>query len=246
MLGIQGETWTAEERAAWEARRDANLVRDAELRAEQAQALGVWWAAHHERMELAAENRLIADLLREGVTAAAFRHFGWGLTTRRVEDKTLGGWRDVEALVIPWTSQGEIRAVQFRLLGWTGDRYRWAPGGNPTIWNADAVTAPGDTLYVVEGAKKACSLWGYGITNVCAVVNKRGWQSLDEKYRRPFAKRRCVFALDPDASAEAHEAAASLPNGWVATLPGKPDDILVECGGDPSLLQSYLDRARRP
>ena len=246
LLGIQGERLSAEEHAAWVARRDERIARDAELKAEQAQAMSVWWSAHHERIQIAAELRLIADLLREGVTAAAFRHFGWGQATRRVEDRELGGWRDVEALVIPWTFRGEIRAIQYRLIGWGADRYRWHAGGPGKVWNADAVVEPGETLYVTEGAKKAATLWGHGITSVCALANKRGWHALSDQNRRAFAARRVVFALDPDATAEAREAAASLPNGWVAALPAKPDDMLVDCGGDPTLLQRYLDRARRP
>ena len=97
-------------------------------------------------------------------------------------------------------------------------------------------------MLVVEGAKKAACLWGFGVTSVCAVVNKNGWRP---EYARPFqAFDRVVFMPDPDAVEQARDWALTVPGSRVAILPGKPDDLLVATGGDVDLLWSYLQDAR--
>lgn len=227
-------------RARLEADRLEIMARDAESRARAAESLGEYWRSAGVVDELRRHADTMARLVNEGISRQAIDHFGLGWEVYGVDGV------GVPALVIPWTVRGETRAVQYRLLSEDapGGRYRWRKGSGPTLFNADAVLTPcDDRIIIVEGAKKAMSLWGAGVESVCAVTNKAGWRA---EYASPFkAFRHVVFALDPDASTEARHAANTIPGARVAHLPQKPDDLLAGTGGDVDLLMAYIDAAHR-
>lgn len=199
------------------------------------EALQAYWRERRLSERLGRHEDVVAALEREGICRFAATHFAFGYAD----------YHGTPALAIPWTFRGELRALQYRLLGGdvTQGRYRWHLGSRPTLFNADAVIEPhDDTMLVVEGAKKAACLWSYGATSVCAVVNKKGWRP---EYARPFqAFDRVVFLPDPDAIGEAFEWARTVPGSRVALLPKKPDDLLVSTGGDVDLLDGYLKTAK--
>lgn len=232
LLGI--ETGGTLDLEAIRAEREAVMTELEQAKRDKARALADWWAAHRRELTLVKQRDVLDALIADGIPEPAIEHFGFG------EADYYGR----PALAIPWMVHGELRALQYRLLDGTesGDRYRWHTGGRATIFNADAVLDPhDDTMIVVEGAKKAASLWGHGLTSVSAVVNKTGWR---EEYVPPYRGfDRVVFMLDPDATAEAAAAAATLPNGRVARVPMKPDDFLVATGGDVDALWQFVEDA---
>jgi len=193
-----------------------------------------YWRERRLADELARHADVLGQLAAEGIGRMAVDHFGF-----RFAD-----YHGSDALAIPWSVRGDVRAVQYRLLGdHPGGRYRWHEGSRPTLFNADAVLVPGDdTVLVVEGAKKCAALWSHGITSTCAVVNKGGWKP---EFAGPFAAfDRVVFVPDPDARGEAVDWATTVPGARVAHLPGKPDDLLVAWGGDVDTFWRYIETAR--
>lgn len=220
--------------------REAVARQLAESRARQGLALAAWWQEAQLQAGLRQHDDVLAALERDGVSRAAADHFGMGWTIYGA------GGQGVPALAIPWTVRGETRAVQYRLLSHEtpGGRYRWHAGSRATIFNVDAVLTPDDdTVVILEGAKKTAAVWAHGITSVCGIVNKGGWKM---EYAPPFAAfDRVVFALDPDATAEARAAALTITGARVAILPGKPDDMLVASGGDVDLFWSFIESARK-
>ena len=239
VLGVRGgASMGAAELERLRQDRAAIMAAHAEEKRRAAASLAEYWRSSSAAADLLAHSEVLRQLERDGIDRLAVDHFGVGWTVYGVAG------RGVPAIAIPWTVAGETRAVQYRLLEDNdGGRYRWHPGSRPTLYNADAVLSPHDeTLIIVEGAKKCMSLWGAGITSVCAIANKSAFNPLWARHLAGF--RRVVFALDPDATAEAREAAAVVPRARVATMPLKPDDLLAASGGDVSLLMAYIDNAR--
>lgn len=226
--------------ARLETDRLATMAAEAEQRAQAERSLADYWTHLHAADALALRVETLDRLLREGVGRIAVDHFGLGWTTYGVDGVGL------PALAIPWTVGGETRAVQYRLLSddAPGGRYRWHKGSRPTLYNADAVMTPcDDRIIIVEGAKKAMALWNVGIESICAIANKGAWNPLWARHMQPFAS--VVFALDPDASREATDAALTVPGARVARMPGKPDDLLIASGGDVDMLMAIIDSAHK-
>lgn len=240
-LGIQADGQIdAATRAAWEADRLIVQAADAERRARDAESLSERWRDSGVCEELRRHADTMARLVSEGISRMTAEHFGLGWTTYGVEGV------GIPALAIPWMVNGETRAVQYRLLvdDAPGGRYRWDKGSRPTLYNADAVLHPkDDRIIVVEGAKKAMSLWGAGIESVCAIANKAAWQPAWARHFKPFAS--VVFALDPDATSEAVAAARTVPGARVARMPSKPDDLLIASGGDIDMITAIIDSAHK-
>jgi DNA primase len=231
---------SAEDRERLEADRRAVM----ELRQEEQRLAGLalteYWAHSDAAAELRRHENALATLAREGIGRLAVDHFGIGWATYGIDGV------GYPALTIPWRYRNEVRAVQYRILAddVPGGRYRWHKGSRPTLFNADVVTDPvDDLLVVVEGAKKAAACWEHGLESVCAITNKGGWNPAWAPWVAGF--RDVVFALDPDAGAEALAAARTVPGARVARLPRKPDDMLVESGGDIEQLMAYIGAARR-
>lgn len=233
LVGVHAETAPPVDMAEFE-RQQAKLRAEHEAaESRRRDALATYWRERRLCDELVRHGDVLAKLAREGIRREAVEHFRFGHAD----------YYGTPALAIPWTVRGDVRAVQYRLLADSpGGRYRWHEGSRATLFNADAVLDPhDDTIIVVEGAKKCAALWSHGITSVCATVNKSGWRA---EYARPFgAFGRVVFMPDPDAWREAVEAARTV-GGRVAYVPGKPDDTLVETGGDVDLLWEYVENAR--
>lgn len=214
------------------------MAAHAEEKRQAERTLAEYWAHLRAAETLARHGETLARLEAEGVSRMAVEAFGLGWSTYTVDGVGL------PALAIPWTVKGETRAVQYRLLSDNppGGRYRWHKGSRPTLYNVDAVLTPcDDRIIIVEGAKKAMSLWGVGIESICAVANKGGWKPEWSPYFAAFG--RVVFALDPDATAEAVAAARSVPGARVARFSCKPDDLLVTTGGDVDALMAIIDAA---
>lgn len=226
---------TPAELAQIDAERAARRVAEAEEEARREDALKAWWVAETARREHAAVGVALDYLAARGITTDTARHLGM----------CSGEWHGTPSLVIPWTVQGEVRAVQYRLLtDIGGGRFRWREGSRPTLFNADAVIEPHDrAVAIVEGAAKAAALYAHGVTSVCAVANKTGWKA---DYARPFgAFERVYVVLDPDARAEAVEVAKCIgKQARVVELPGKPDDCLVRWHGDVDRLIAYMEQGR--
>jgi len=224
----------------------AETAEQAEHRREIARRLSAITASRERVDRLMCEDRALAMLAERGIPPRIAGEFDIGL------DEHAGR----QALVIPWTVTDrdgavQTRAIQYRYLDDDGDtRYRWHKGSVGRLYNADAVMTPQDAeLIVVEGALKAVALWSAGIFSVCALPTKSGWQtgmrSGGSAWLDPFrAFDRVWIALDPDATAEAREAAAGLPNARVVTLPDKPDDVLLTLRGDAGALWALVRQGR--
>jgi DNA primase len=237
LVGIDVGSPLSVDMAEWD-RQQARLKAariEAEARAKV--ALDTYWRERRLSAALTQHADVLERLAQEGIDQLAAKHFGFGVAD----------YYGSPALAIPWMVQGELRALQYRLLGTPshGGRYRWHEGSRTdTLYNADAVLEPqDDTILVVEGAKKCACLWSHGITSTCAVVNKSGWHAKFAPRFRRFA--RVVFVPDPDAWGEADAWARTVPGARVAHVPGKPDDFLVASGGDVDLLWSYIEDARQ-
>lgn len=218
----------------------------AEHRREIARRLSAITASRERVDRLMREDYALALLAERGIPPRIAGEFSIGL------DDYAGR----PALVIPWTVTDPAgacvtRAVQYRFIDDGGDdRYRWHKGSVGRLYNADAVTKPADDeVIVVEGALKAVALWAAGLFSVCALPNKAGWQtglrSSGAAWLDPFrAFGRVWIALDPDATAEAREAAAGLPNARVVEMPDKPDDTLLALGGDVDAFRALIRQGR--
>lgn len=218
----------------------------AEHRREIARRLSAITASRERVDRLMREDYALALLAGRGIPPRVAGEFGLGL------DEHAGR----PALVIPWTltdrdGATQTRAIQYRYLDDEGDtRYRWHKGSVGRLFNADAVTTPADAeLVVVEGALKAVALWAAGVFSVCALPNKAGWQTglrgAGAAWLDPFRRfDRVWIALDPDATPEAREAAAGLPNARVVEIPEKPDDALLTLGGDVDAFMALVRQGR--
>jgi len=233
-------------------RREEALERERAARAEAADALKRAWAERDLARRLAEHSDVVAGLIGGGLTAEAIEWFRFGY--REIPVQGIDGL--APALSIPWgRHQGddyELFGLQYRILGDApGGRYRWAKGSasRGRVFNEDAATDPvDDTLVVVEGAKKACAVWAHGARSVVGLTNRAGWAGVLDRQEMVDALgafRRVVFALDPDAYADGCEAARTIPNGRVARMPMKPDDMLA-ASGDIDLLWAFVDAARIP
>lgn len=236
------------------------IAQEESERAEHAREINVRLQAIAQSKELSErltrEYTVLSILAGRGIPQSAVEYFGLGLTT----------FANRPAIMIPWAATGpdgvrNVRAVQYRFLSPSqdrfaddseGSRYNWHTGSCGRLFNADAVMYPqDDDIIVVEGALKAASLWGHGLTNVCALPTKTAWntgcEASGDAWLRPFAKfRRVFFALDPDATTHAVCAARTLGNARVAVLPMKPDDFLIANGGDVDFLASLIYQGRTP
>lgn len=239
-VGIDGATIDPADLARLEADRRAVAALRAEEERLAGLALAEYWQHSRAAAELARHGETLARLAAEGIDRLAIEHFGLGWHSYGIDGT------GYPALVIPWTVGGEVRAVQYRILASDapGGRYRWHKGSRATLFNADAVMTPcDDRIVVFEGAKKTIAAWTKGLESCCGIVNKGGWNPEWAKRFAPF--KTVVFALDPDASAEAVAAARTIPGARVARVPTKPDDLLVQSGGDIEILMAYIDQAKR-
>ena len=225
----------------------ARAVATIEAELEQAERLADYWRRRADGLqaELAAHPDVLGQLAAGGIGEMAVRHFDFGYTTHQ----------SARSLVIPWRyhhgGREIVKGVQFRsLFGDVFDegdpRYRWQYGSDgKSLFNADAVLRPDDNIViVVEGAKKAAALWSHGMTSVVGIASKTCW---DGSWAGRFnAFERVIFALDPDADEAAVAAARTFTAGaYVASLPMKPDDLLVATGGNVGVLWGYLESARK-
>ena len=224
----------------------AETAEQAEHRREIARRMAAITASRERIDRLMREDWALATLADRGIPPRVAGEFGLGL------DEHAGR----HALVIPWTvtdREGVIqtRAIQYRYIDDGGDdRYRWHKGSVGRLYNADAVINPADNeLVVVEGALKAVALWAAGCFSVCALPNKAGWQTGmragGAAWLDPFRRfDRVWITLDPDATPEAREAAAGLPNARVVEIPEKPDDALLTLGGDVDAFMALVRQGR--
>lgn len=200
-----------------------------------------WYSDGIGIQELLADDAAMQLMDERMVSDVAIRNLGLGLTQYRSD----GAMH--RAISIPWVENCVTVALQYRFIdGGMPDRYRWAIGGRPRLFNSWAYEAPDDDrVIVVEGALKAAAVWSAGITSVVAIANKKAWTAEMWGLLTPF--KDVVFALDPDARADAFSAAKTRPEGraWVAIFPEKPDDYIIRCGGDPDCFMSIVDCARR-
>lgn len=245
MAGIQPAAIEAR-RAVIAAEVRVETAEQAEHRREIARRLSAITASSARVDRLMHEDHALALLAERGIPPRVAGEFGLGL------DEHAGR----PALVIPWTVTDrdgalQTRAIQYRYMDDDGDtRYRWHKGSVGRLFNADAVMTPLDSdLIVVEGALKAVALWSAGMFSVCALPNKAGWQtglrSSGSAWLDPFRRfDRVWITLDPDASAEARDAAAGLPNARVVTLPDKPDDVLLSLRGDVDAFMAFVRQGR--
>lgn len=181
-------------------------------------------------------------LSRHGLTREAMALFSFGLDPSA---PVRGRW---PALVWPWILGYQPVSFQYRNLTPDhdhGDRYRWhgAIGANGARLYAHAgIRAAGKgPIVVVEGLKKAATLWGHGWQNIVAYANSG---SLDAGALAMLAAtgEDVLFCPDPDTIDSTRERARSLPGARIAVLPQKPDDLLVVQGA--FTLRRYLDLAR--
>lgn len=235
----------------------AHAVAAAELartEADHAAALDRLCTAQYDRDcadRLYCDDDAMAALGRRGISRACAAVHLIGLDpAARVRG---GSWR---ALVWPWMTGYQPISFQIRNLAADGgkdDRYRWHGliGNNGARLYHNYATAPalfGDKpepargpLIVVEGFLKLATLWSAGWTNVAALYHAG---SLDAATvdRLAVTGEDVILAPDPDARDSMAERARSIPGARVATLPAKPDDLVIESGA--ATLRRYLGQAR--
>lgn len=182
-----------------------------------------------------ARDDILARLEKDGISEWACDYFGFGYGDK---------WNR-PALSIPWSVDGELTAMQYRFFDTGEPRYVFEKGTMGDIFNIDCLTdKQDDCVLIVEGAKKAATLWSAGITSVCALVSKTTWRKPYAEWFRGFS--RVYVALDPDATEQAREIAAHVPNGRLVITPRKIDDFLVQSlSGDVDALWSWVQCGRR-
>ena len=189
---------------------------------------GKWHLEYAEALLRRAD--AIEYLEARGVPEAVAMHFGLGYRHK-------SPWGP--AISIPWTVGEELRGIQYRVIGGTGnDRYRWdeRSHGTPTVYNADAIPTSGKPLWIVEGAIKALVLITRGLDSV-ALVNKQGWKA---GWSTHFRERPVFVCLDPDATDQSREMATEIGgNARVVYLPRKPDDLMVEYGWSAEAMAAF-------
>lgn len=149
--------------------------------------------------------------------------------------------------VIPIINAGQVATIRYRAWKPKNEAGKYMPlfyGRNAHLINADALASPGDDVLIVEGEFKAIHLIkrGYSVVGIMgASTMKTEWLPLFK------AKKRVFVALDPDQTAEGHGWVKRLSNVHsdvrIASLPMKPDDLVLEEGG-VECLNDCLRQAR--
>lgn len=160
-----------------------------------------------------------------------------------------------EAYIFPWDT-GDVAGIQSRFTDEDAKpRYKFASGSKPALFGGKVVEDPRyPVVVVVEGAKKMLCIESHVPRfDTVALASAGSWRHLQNsgagatiasKLARSYDK--VVFMLDPDATTQAEEAAASIPDnkGRVARPPMKPDDYLLALDHDIRVLEAIVRQAK--
>lgn len=180
-----------------------------------------------------------------GFSDAAIARFWFGVSTRRVKNPQ-DVWQTVPSATIPIWQHGQVIALRHRILTplIPGDKYRpHAPGQGLQLVNADSLTAPSDSVLIVEGELKCYYLCDQGFEDIMPVVATTGgigsWESIDAQRQRyadtwcptlaRFAHVYVIFDNEYNSRPVAERTAFRHfgRRGHVVFLPGKVDDLLL-------------------
>jgi hypothetical protein len=188
----------------------------------EAEELECW---SHDLLE---DSRALGFLADKGVSQGIACYFDLGLHKTHY----LG-----PCISIPWRVGGQLRAIQYRAIAGE-DRYRWEPGGTPTIFNGDTVKAGQGPLLIVEGAIKSMVMTQAGF-DTCAIATKGGWS---HTWAKAFQQRPIYVLLDPDANEQSAAIAHSIgPNAHSVKLPAKIDDLIVRYGWPAERIKALMN-----
>jgi len=177
----------------------------------------------------------------------------WGVTTETINEFNLGftdecpTFRECGSFTIPYYYQEQLINLRHRLVAPppNSGKYRPEVAGLPSaIFNAD-ILRDEEWVVLVEGEFKAMVLHQSGLP----VIAIPGASIFKEKWVQHFAKVERVFvAMDPGAEVAAWRIGQILSKAGVvvrvASLPEKPDDMIVRYGCDIGLLCKYFELGR--
>jgi hypothetical protein len=179
----------------------------------------------------------------KGVECWAIQDYKLGYCSRCPTDKER---RPSYTIPLPDQGRGALLNLRHRLArAENGDKYRpeMAGLGNCLAFPHHLVGA--DRGIIVEGSIKALVCAQYGLPAV-GVLGKRG--RFKTSWLKLFPDGPIYIALDPDAAESAgrlgHGLAKAGMEVYVARLPEKPDDMIVQ-GGTAGDVEHYLGLARR-
>lgn len=224
-----------------------------------------YWRGYHDGMSdwqrEAWRNEGIPDVLQDRLV------LGY-LQSKRVYGD--GDLVEVPAMSIPYFDPGwEVTNVQYRLIKPNGDeaynfidrdKYRFTSGLRAPMYLTDPDEEPGDSVILVEGAKKAIVVYKSLVLEgdnrdytVVAVPSK-----MPNDYQLEFIKNATTVyvGLDPDAfeympdQDETYvDRAVSLvgrERARIVSWPDKPDDMVVDLGAKPNDMMAIVKQAVRP
>jgi hypothetical protein len=177
----------------------------------------------------------------------------WGIDSSTIDYFKIGYCRACptypmsDSVTIPYTWRGELINIRHRLLS-PGDsgKYRPEMAGLPNaIFNADLLNEDNGFIILVEGEFKAMVLWQFGLPAIAipgASTFKESWSRLFNKVERVFV------ALDPGVEDQAYRIGVALSKAGlitrIATLPDKPDDMLIRYNCDLGTFCRFLELGR--
>lgn len=198
----------------------------------------------HRRNDLVYHSRLNGE--------ATYLKKKWGVSDETIQAFNLGyadecpTFQASSSFTIPYYWQDQLINLRHRLVAPTDSgKYRPEIAGLPSaIFNADILTSE-EWVVLVEGEFKAMVLWQNGLPAIAVP----GATNFKEKWVNHFNKVKKVFvALDPGADLAAWRIGQMLSKAGVvtrvATLPEKPDDMIVKYGCDVGLLCRYFELGR--
>jgi hypothetical protein len=196
----------------------------------------------HERYHANLDEQAYEWWCNKGVECWAIQDYKLGYCSRCPTDKE---HRPSYTIPLPNQERTALLSLRHRLAhAENGDKYRPEMAGLGTCLAFPHHLVDADRGIIVEGGIKSLVLGQYGMP-ATGILGKRG------RFKGSWLKLfpdAIYIALDPDAQENAerlgHGIAKQGKTTYVATLPEKPDDMVVEAGSI-DVLEHYLRHARR-
>lgn len=200
-----------------------------------------------EKKAVEANERLLSDkdglhyvTDNRGINLATVKAFKIGLTA----DKDGARW-----LTIPHYEKGKLINIKSRSLPPAEKDFRRVKDCRSVLFNADAIEAHKDEIYLTEGELDAVTLWDQGIKNVIGTTTGAG--SFDPLWIDQLqAVKKIILCYDPDEAGQkgAREAARRLgyDRCFNVVLPdGQDVNEYFQAGHDLFDFQALVNQARQ-
>lgn len=152
---------------------------------------------------------------------------------------------EFNSLTIPVWYRGKLWDIRHRLLGETDNKYRsHLPGLTAPFFNLEGITSQ-ETIYIVEGEKKAIKSISAGLESTIAFPGLQLRSHIPDKINRLAMKnQKVVFLPDPGTEDSILEIVPQIELPcYMVEMWMKVDDLIIDHGEDTFL--SLIEHPRR-